>query len=86
MCPNPQLTYLWILDYGATDHITFEVNDYSQSTEVQRNFVVNTNDCLSLVTGAGDCKYNNISLEVLDETNTQHKTQLIKPVADRRSH
>ena len=43
----------WILDSGATDHMTFDLNDFSNVTQPRRSCVTNANGVTYLVTGAG---------------------------------
>jgi hypothetical protein len=43
----------WILDSGATDHITFDSNDFSHTTPVRRSHVANANGVTYPVTKAG---------------------------------
>jgi hypothetical protein len=43
----------WILDSGATDHMTFDENDFSKTSQPQRTCIANANGVISLVTGAG---------------------------------
>uniref|UniRef100_A0A2N9IGY8 Integrase catalytic domain-containing protein n=1 Tax=Fagus sylvatica TaxID=28930 RepID=A0A2N9IGY8_FAGSY len=43
----------WILDSGATDHMTFDSNDFSHITPPRRSHVANANGVTYPVTGAG---------------------------------
>ena len=43
----------WILDSGATDHMTFDANDFSQHSLPRRTSIANANGDISSVTGAG---------------------------------
>ncbi|KAG5566326.1 hypothetical protein RHGRI_002058 [Rhododendron griersonianum] len=43
----------WIIDSGATDHITFNPNDFIQITQPQRTSIANANGVTYPVTGAG---------------------------------
>ncbi|KAL6311416.1 hypothetical protein AAG906_035499 [Vitis piasezkii] len=43
----------WILDSGATDHMTFDSNDFSNVTQPRRSCVTNANGVTYPVTGAG---------------------------------
>uniref|UniRef100_A0A2N9HDA0 Reverse transcriptase Ty1/copia-type domain-containing protein n=1 Tax=Fagus sylvatica TaxID=28930 RepID=A0A2N9HDA0_FAGSY len=43
----------WILDSGATDHMTFDSNDFSHATPPRRSHVANANGVTYPVTGAG---------------------------------
>ncbi|KAK4412547.1 hypothetical protein Salat_2901800 [Sesamum alatum] len=43
----------WLLDSGATDHMSFNPTDFSNSKPPRRKFITNANDILYPVTGAG---------------------------------
>jgi hypothetical protein len=43
----------WILDFGATNHMTFDVTDFSQQSPPRRTSISNANGDISSVTGAG---------------------------------
>ena len=43
----------WILDFGATDHMTFDSNDFSNATQPRRSYVTNANGVTYPVTGTG---------------------------------
>ena len=43
----------WILDSGATDHMTFDAADFSKRSTPRRSSIANANGGLSAVTGAG---------------------------------
>ncbi|KAF2288639.1 hypothetical protein GH714_009741 [Hevea brasiliensis] len=43
----------WIINSGATDHMTFDASDFSKRTPPQRTFVTNANGVAHPVTGAG---------------------------------
>ncbi|WJZ88913.1 hypothetical protein VitviT2T_008174 [Vitis vinifera] len=43
----------WILDSGATDHMTFDSKDFSNTTQPRRSCVANANGVTYPVTGAG---------------------------------
>ena len=43
----------WILDSGATDHITFDVANVSQTSPPRHTSIANANEVISPVTGAG---------------------------------
>jgi hypothetical protein len=43
----------WILDSGATDHMTFDASDFSQQSPPRRTSIANANGDISSVTGAG---------------------------------
>ena len=43
----------WILDSGATDHMTFNPKDFSNTTQPKRSCVANANGVTYLVTGVG---------------------------------
>jgi hypothetical protein len=43
----------WILDSGATNHMTFDSNDFSHATPPRRSHVANANGVTYPVTGAG---------------------------------
>ena len=42
----------WIIDSGATDHMTFDPNDFSNTTPPQRTCIANANGATYPVTGA----------------------------------
>ena len=44
---------LWILDSGATDHMTFDAQDFCQHTVPKRTSIGNVNGTISSVQGAG---------------------------------
>ncbi|XP_020421225.1 uncharacterized protein LOC109949576 [Prunus persica] len=43
----------WIIDYGATDHMTFDPNDFLHTTTPRRTSIANANGVTCPVTGAG---------------------------------
>ncbi|MCI05785.1 hypothetical protein A2U01_0026838, partial [Trifolium medium] len=43
----------WIIDSGATDHMTFDPMDFSHSTPPRRTCIANANGVAYPVTGAG---------------------------------
>ena len=43
----------WILDSGATDHMTYDANDFSERSSPRRTSIANANGDISLVKGAG---------------------------------
>ncbi|KAL6334617.1 hypothetical protein AAG906_019469 [Vitis piasezkii] len=43
----------WILNSGATDHMTFDSNDFSNATQPRRSYVTNANGVTYPVTRAG---------------------------------
>lgn len=43
----------WIIDSGATDHMTFDPNDFSNTTQPRRTCIANANGATYPVTGAG---------------------------------
>ena len=43
----------WILDSSATDHMTFDSNDFSNATQPRRSYVTNANGVTYSITGAG---------------------------------
>ena len=43
----------WIIDSGATDHMTFDPNDFSNTTPPRRTCIANANEASYPVTGAG---------------------------------
>ena len=43
----------WILDFGATNHMTFDANDFSHTFPPRCTSIVNANGVVSSVTGAG---------------------------------
>ena len=43
----------WIIDSGATDHMIFDPNDFSNITQAMRTCIANANGATYLVTGAG---------------------------------
>ncbi|XP_074573366.1 uncharacterized protein LOC141829748 [Curcuma longa] len=43
----------WIIDSGATDHMTFDSSDFSKITPPRRTYVTNANGVAHPVTGAG---------------------------------
>ena len=43
----------WILDFGATDYMTFDSNDFSNATQPRRSYVTNANGVTYSVIGAG---------------------------------
>ena len=43
----------WIIDSGAMDHMTFDPNDFSNTTPPQRTCIANANGATYQVTGAG---------------------------------
>ena len=43
----------WIIDSRATDHMTFDPNDFSNTTPPRRTCIANANGATYLVTGAG---------------------------------
>ncbi|CAL2226490.1 unnamed protein product [Prunus armeniaca] len=43
----------WIIDYGATDHMTFDPDDFMNTTQRRRTCIANANGVTYRVTGAG---------------------------------
>ena len=43
----------WIIDSGATDHMTFDPNDFSHMTQPRKTCIANANGITYSVTGAG---------------------------------
>ena len=43
----------WLLDSGATDHMTFDAKDFTQTSLPKRTNIANANGVISPVTGAG---------------------------------
>lgn len=43
----------WLLDSGATDHMTFAATDFTTTSPPRRTSVANANGVVSLITGAG---------------------------------
>ncbi|RVW79276.1 Retrovirus-related Pol polyprotein from transposon TNT 1-94 [Vitis vinifera] len=43
----------WILDSGATDHMTYDASDFSERSSPRRTSIANANGDISLVKGAG---------------------------------
>ena len=43
----------WILDFGATYHMTFDSNDFSNATQPRRSCATNANGVTYLVTEVG---------------------------------
>ncbi|KAK2427698.1 hypothetical protein QL285_026261 [Trifolium repens] len=43
----------WIIDSGATNHMTFDPNEFIKITPPRRTCVANANGVIYLVTGAG---------------------------------
>jgi len=43
----------WLLDSGATDHMTFDTSDFSHTSSPRRTSIANANGGVSPVTGAG---------------------------------
>ena len=43
----------WIIDSGATDHMTFDPNDFSNTTPLRGTCITNANGATYPVTGAG---------------------------------
>ncbi|GAV90875.1 gag_pre-integrs domain-containing protein, partial [Cephalotus follicularis] len=56
----------WIIDSGASDHMTFDPADFVQSSQPQRHSVINANGVASPVTAAGVVAFS----PVLSLTNT----------------
>ncbi|KAK8951274.1 hypothetical protein KSP39_PZI003194 [Platanthera zijinensis] len=48
-----QVDGAWLIDSGATDHMTFDPNDFSKTTQPRRTRVANANGATYPVTGAG---------------------------------
>lgn len=44
---------LWVVDSGASDHMTFDATDFVQTSQPRRMCIANANGGLSPVTGAG---------------------------------
>ena len=51
--PQDAESSAWILDSGATDHMTFDAADFSQTSLPRRTSIANANGVISPVTGAG---------------------------------
>jgi hypothetical protein len=43
----------WVIDSGASDHMTFDPADFTEKSQPQRTCIANANGVLSPVTGAG---------------------------------
>lgn len=43
----------WLLNFGATDHMTFAATDFTTTSPPRRTSVTNANGVVSLITGAG---------------------------------
>jgi hypothetical protein len=43
----------WVVDYGASDHMTFEATDFVQTSQPRQTCIANANGVLSPITGAG---------------------------------
>ncbi|BFG21226.1 hypothetical protein CerSpe_075000 [Prunus speciosa] len=43
----------WIIDSGATDHMTFDLDDFLNTTQPRRTCIANANGVMYSVTGAG---------------------------------
>ncbi|KAJ8630064.1 hypothetical protein MRB53_023387 [Persea americana] len=43
----------WIIDSWATDHMTFDPNDFSNTTQPRRTYIANANGATYPITGAG---------------------------------
>lgn len=52
-CGFHQTSSDWIIDSGATDHMTYDSNDFSSVAHPRRSMIVNTNGVQYPVTGAG---------------------------------
>ncbi|KAK6947280.1 hypothetical protein RJ641_000753 [Dillenia turbinata] len=53
LVPNEQKQHGWIVDSGATNHMTFCSNDFTKRTRARRTSISNTNGVMYPVTGAG---------------------------------
>ncbi|KAK2989502.1 hypothetical protein RJ640_019601 [Escallonia rubra] len=52
-CSNQENHHGWIIDSGATNHMTFDPQDFVKSTQPKRTCIVNANGVTYPVTGAG---------------------------------
>ena len=43
----------WIIDFGATNHMTFDTNDFSNTTQLMRTCIANANGATYPIIGAG---------------------------------